>query len=231
MSIFSRLTDIINSNVNAILDKAEDPEKIVRLMIQEMEDTLVEARSGAARTIAETKELGRQRERLTAQIDEWQRKAELALEKDREDLAKAALVAKAKLVETRDQLDEDMARIDEDLAKASDDIAKLQEKLDHAKSRQKAMTMRTKTAGNRLKVRVELHNRKVDDVIDRFDYMERKLDEVNGQVEAYDLGGERKKSLAEEFGDLEVESKVEAELEALKAKAVKAKSAKKPAKS
>src|SRR5271166_432807 len=96
MGIFSRISDIINSNINAILDRAQDPEKIIRLIIQEMEDTLVEVRSSAVKTIAEKRELERKVAALTQERDDWQNKAELALTKDREDLAKGALQIRAR---------------------------------------------------------------------------------------------------------------------------------------
>ena len=150
MGIFTRFSDIVNSNINAILDKAEDPEKIVRLMIQEMEDTLVEVRTTAARSIAEKKELGRKRERLAAALAEWTRKAELALSKDREDLAKAALMEKAKLAETAKVLDEELDAIESELVQHDQDIARLQAKLDEAKAKQKALVARQQTVGSRL---------------------------------------------------------------------------------
>lgn len=215
MGIFSRLTDIINSNLNAILDRAEDPEKIIRLMIQEMEDTLVEVRSAAAKAIADKKEIQRKRERLAKAQAEWQRKAELALSRNREDLAKGALVEKARLVETAGALEEELHYLDDGLAKFEEDITKLEAKLREARAKQKVIQARHQTASSRLKVRRQLYDRRIDDALVRFSQMERRIDTTEGQVEAYDLG--RGKTLAEEIAELEGETSVEAELEALKA--------------
>ena len=137
MGIFTRFSDIVNSNINAILDKAEDPEKIVRLMIQEMEDTLVEVRSAAARSIADKKDLNRKIEALENERRDWDDKAELAMRKGREDLAKAALVEKSRVVAAVDVLKEDYVAVDEGLTKLNEDIARLEAKLEDAKARQK----------------------------------------------------------------------------------------------
>ncbi len=214
MSIFSRLSDIINSNITAILDRAEDPSKIIRLIIQEMEDTLVEVRSNAARTIAEKKEIGRKLAQLKDARGEWQRRAELALAKDREDLAKAALLEKAKLAETAGVLEEELSRVAEALAESDADIAKLQAKLTEAKAKQKSMAKRHEIAGARLKLRRVLHDGRVEDALARFEQVEKKLDEAEGKVEAYDLG--RRQTLAQEIADLAAESEIDAELAALK---------------
>src|SRR3954471_3408778 len=161
MGIFSRLTDIINSNLNSILDRAEDPEKLIRLVIQEMEDTLVEVRSSTVRTIAERKEIERRLAQLNRELDEWQRKAELALSHDREDLAKGALVAKSKVAEQIDVLQHQLVHIEEALTKSSEDITRLQEKLADAKKREKAIVTRQKSATTRLKVQNQLHDNRI----------------------------------------------------------------------
>jgi phage shock protein A len=214
MGIFTRFSDIVNSNINAILDKAEDPEKIVRLMIQEMEDTLVEVRSAAARSIADKKDLNRKIERLDRDLNDWDQKAELALRKGREDLAKAALVEKSRVVAAVDLLKQDYLAVDEGLAKLNEDIARLESKLEDAKSRQKALLARHKTANSRLAVRKKIHDYKIEDAMVRFEQYTRRIDDVEGRVEAYDLG--LPKDLNHEFASLEAEESVNEELDALK---------------
>jgi len=214
MGIFTRFSDIVNSNINAILDKAEDPEKIVRLMIQEMEDTLVEVRSAAARSIADKKDLNRKIERLDRDSNDWDQKAELALRKDREDLAKAALVEKSRATAAVDLLKQDYLAVDEGLAKLNEDIARLESKLEDAKSRQKALLARHKTAASRLAVRKKIHDYKIEDAMVRFEQYTRRIDDVEGRVEAYDLG--LPKDLGHEFAGLEAEESVNEELDALK---------------
>ncbi|KGJ93163.1 phage shock protein PspA [Colwellia psychrerythraea] len=215
MGIFSRFTDIINSNINNLLDKAEDPAKMVRLIIQEMEDTLVEVRSSSAKTLADKKELARQVSRLEQDAEQWQAKAELALNKDREDLARAALMEKNKSSESAQALVEELAHTDEHLSKLQDEISQLQEKLSDAKARQKAIVIREKSASSRLKVKENIHSTRVNDALNRFDHYERKVDDIEAEIESYDLGS---KSLADEIADLESDDKVDDELAQLKAK-------------
>ncbi|MHC6645815.1 phage shock protein PspA [Alteromonas sp. HB246098] len=215
MGIFSRFTDIVNSNINAILDKAEDPEKMVRLIIQEMEDTLVEVRSASAKTLANKKEIVNQIAKYESDANDWEAKAELALSKDREDLARAALQEKKKSAEAAEALSKELAVVEEQISKLQDEIGQLQEKLADAKSRQKAIIMRQKTASSRLEVKKTLDSTRVDNAMGRFEQYERKIDDLESQVEAYDLG---KKTLQDEFAELEASDKVEDELAALKAK-------------
>ena len=214
MGIFTRFSDIVNSNINAILDKAEDPEKIVRLMIQEMEDTLVEVRSAAARSIADKKDLNRKLEALERDQREWDGKAELALRKDREDLARAALVEKSRITAAADAVRSDYAAVDDGLAKLNDDIARLESKLQDAKARQKSLLARHKTANSRLQARQKIHDYKIDDALVRFEQYTRRIDDVEGRIEAYDLG--LPKNLSHEFASLEAEDAVTEELDSLK---------------
>ena len=215
MGIFSRFTDIVNSNINALLDKAEDPEKMVRLIIQEMEDTLVEVRSASAKTLANKKEIVNQIAKYESDASDWEAKAELALSKDREDLARAALQEKKKSSEAAEVLSKELAIVEEQISKLQDEIGQLQEKLADAKSRQKTIIMRQKTASSRLEVKKTLDSTKVDSAMGRFEQYERKIDDLESQVDAYDLG---KKTLQDEFAELEASDKVEDELAALKAK-------------
>ena len=214
MGIFTRFSDIVNSNINAILDKAEDPEKIVRLMIQEMEDTLVEVRSAAARSIADKKDLNRKLGRLESEQRDWDAKAELALRKGREDLAKAALIEKSRATAATDIIKSDYVAIDEGLNKLNDDIARLENKLADAKARQKSLLARHKTANSRLAVRKKIHDYKIDDALVRFEQYTRRIDDVEGRIEAYDLG--LPKDLNHEFAGLEAEELVNKELDELK---------------
>jgi phage shock protein A len=215
MGIFSRFADIVNSNITALLDKAEDPEKMVRLIIQEMEDTLVEVRSNSARTLADKKDLIRRLGRIQTSANDWQQKAELAISKDREDLARAALVERSQLEEQATIIETELNLVDENFARLQDEIAQLQEKLTDAKARQQALVIRQKTAKSRLDVKKQLDSNKVNDTLNRFDHYERRIDDIEANVDAYDLG---KKSLTDEFAALETEGKVDAELAALKAK-------------
>ncbi|MCL1113539.1 MULTISPECIES: phage shock protein PspA [Shewanella] len=216
MGIFSRFADIVNSNISAILDKAEDPEKMVRLIIQEMEDTLVEVRSTSAKVLAEKKELLRRISRVQEQVQDWQDKAELALSKDREDLAKAALIEKQKTTALLQTLEMELQVVEEHITRLKDEVAQLQEKLNDARARQKTIIMRKQTATSRLEVKKQLDSSKIDDAMMKFEQYERRVEGLEAQVESYDLG--KKNTLADEFAALEAEDAVNDELAALKAK-------------
>ncbi len=215
MSIFSRMSDIINSNLNALLDKAEDPEKMVRLIIQEMEETLVEVRSTSARAIADRKDLERRRESLVAEAREWERKAEVAISRDRDDLAKGALAERNRSSDAAVAVEQELSLLQSTLSKLNEDIGLLQAKIKDAKVRQNAIIVRGKAAQTRLGVRRQLSDHNINDAMHRFEMYERKMDDLEGQIESYDMG---KKSLADEIADLEVDDTLDVELAALKAR-------------
>jgi len=216
MGIFSRTRDIIAANVTDLLDKAEDPAKMIRMIIMEMEETLIEVRASAARTIADQKELRRHIAKLETLQENWREKAELALSKDREDLAKAALVERQKAVDMAEQLQAEIAVLDDALKANEEDIAKLQAKLREARTRQNSVMTRLEAANNRIRVREAYAGTKVDEAFARFDTLERRVDLAEGRADALGLGAQPK-SLEEEIAELRTSEKVEAELEALKA--------------
>ncbi|MEZ5928094.1 MAG: phage shock protein PspA [Parvularculaceae bacterium] len=218
MGVFSRLSDIINSNLNAMLDKAEDPEKIVRLIIQEMEDTLVEVRSRAARAIADKKEVERKKAEFIGRVNEWESKAELAIAKGRDDLAKGAIAAKRKAQEMVDLFDKEFQAIDKSLEKANDDLAKLQAKLKEAKAKQRSLEIRRTAASDSVRINCQVYDGRIDEAMARYERYERRIDELEAEAESYVLG--RPKSLEEEFKELEAEDGVNAEFEALKQRIV-----------
>lgn len=216
MGVFSRLSDIVNSNINAMLDKAEDPEKIVRLIIQEMEDTLVEVRSRAARAIADKKDIGRRRAEFESRTNEWESKAELAIAKGRDDLAKGAIAAKRKAHEMVALFAKEEEAIDKSLAKANDDLEKLQAKLKEAKAKQRSLEIRRTTAVDSLRINRQVYDGRIDEAMARYERYERRIDELEGAAESYALG--RPKTLEDEFKELESEDEVNAEFEALKSR-------------
>ncbi|HQT85834.1 MULTISPECIES: phage shock protein PspA [Acidiphilium] len=219
MGIFSRLSDIVNSNLNALLDRAEDPQKVIRLVIQEMEDTLVEVRSAAVRLIAERREVERRMAALTRDQDEWHRKAAFAVQRGREDLAKAALLAKSRASQAIAEAQGQIEAVQAAIAQQNEDVGKLQAKLDDAKAREKSIVLRQQSATTRLKVKQTLYDERVTDAFARFEQVERNLDLMEGRAEAYDLGRRpAAPTVAEEFAALEANDQVERELAELKSR-------------
>ena len=217
MGIFSRARDIIQANVSDLLDRAEDPAKTIRLVIMEMEETLVEVRAQAARTIADQKELRRTIMKLDQAQANWADKAELALSKDREDLATAALMEKQKVAQTGNMLKGEVELLDEQLRAFEDDISKLEAKLREARSRQNALLTRLEGAQTRARARTMTRGNRVEDAFSRFEILERRVDMAEGRAEVYDLAPVQK-SLEEEFLELRTNDAVAAELAELKAR-------------
>ena len=214
MGMFSRFTDIVNANLNSMLDKAEDPEKMIKLIIQEMEETLVEVRSTAAKNIAEKKSLLRQVRHIETTVNKWQEKAELALSKGRDDLAKSALIEKNKCKSELEALQTEQEQLDEYLVAIQDDAQRLQDKLSEAKRRQEAYVLRQQSAQVRLKVREKAAVYNIEDAISKFERYQQKIDDVEAQIEAYDMTSNQ--DLSSQISALETDDAVNEELEALK---------------
>lgn len=218
MGMFTRFTDIINANINSMLDKAENPEKMIRLIIQEMEETLVEVRSTAAKNIAEKKSMMRQMRAFESSVAHWQQKAELALSKGREDLAKSALTEKHKSVQKAADMQEQMDQLDEFLGNVQDDAQRIQDKLAEAKRRQESLVLRQQSAEVRLKVREKAAIYNIDEAITKFERYQQKIDDVEAQIEAYDMTSNQ--DLNSQFKELEANDEVDQELEQLKKQVV-----------
>ena len=215
MSIFSRTRDIFAANMTELLDRAEDPARMIRMIILEMEETLVEVRASAAKTIADGKDMRRTLGRLDELQTSWTEKAELALSKGREDLAKAALIERQKASDMAEGLKEEIQQLDETLKSYEADIAKLQGKLREARARQNAIAHRLESAVTRARARELLNGGRTDDAFSKFEILERRADFAEGRAEALGMTGP--KSLEEEIAELKASEKVDAELEAKKA--------------
>lgn len=213
MGIFSRFTDIINANINALLDQAEDPKKMIRLIIQEMEETLVEVRSSCARIIADKKEATRRLQRLRNEAGEWENKAKLAVSKSRDDLARAAIAEKAEVEEEAAATEAELDMLESHLDTLNDEIAQLQVKLDDAKAKQKALLLRANTAKSRYKMKSQLRKDNLENAFNKFEAFERRMDELEGHVESMDIG---RQNLASEIDSLAADDKINSELERLK---------------
>ena len=214
MGIFSRMSDIVNSNINALLDSAEDPEKMIRLIIQEMEDTLVEVRSSSARVLADRKTAERKRLRIAQEVNDWEEKAKLAISKGREDLARAALQEKRAIEEELETISAELNSTDEHIEQLNDEVTQLQQKLSDAKAKQKSLIMRSQTVHSRMAVKRQMHRSELDEAFSKFDKFERRMDNLEGELDAMDLG--REGGLAAEIDALQDDDALNEELEALK---------------
>jgi phage shock protein A len=214
------MTDIINSNINSMLDQAEDPEKMIRLIIQEMEDTLVEVRSSSARVLADRKSAARRLEQVEAEAASWEEKARLAISKGREDLARGALQEKRAIEEELVIVADELKATDEHIEQLNNEVAQLQQKLSDAKAKQKAMLMRTTTVESRIKVKRQMQREALDNAFQRFEQFDRRMDRLESQLESMDVGRDVPQNLASEIDALQEDERINEELARLKAELV-----------
>ncbi|ABQ19804.1 TPA: phage shock protein PspA [Vibrio cholerae] len=215
MGIFSRFADIVNSNISALLDKAEDPEKMIRLIIQEMEDTLVEVRTNSAKAMADKKELARKVRSIEQQLEDWQNKATLALTKQREDLARAALIEKQKLQHVLKGLHTEQTLVEETIEKLTGEIGKLETKITETRAKQQALAIRSQAASHRRDVQRHLHAGRSEEAMAKFEQFSRKVDELEAEADLYAQSGQAR-SLEQEFAELQAQDEIEKELNKLK---------------
>jgi phage shock protein A len=214
MGIFTRFRDIISSNLNAMLDKAEDPEKLIRLMIREMEDTLVEIKTACAGVMAGSKKVKRQLEGLKEKANYWEEKAELAVKKARDDLAREALVEKRKFNRRIETLENDLAEHDLLIAQYQDDIRQLEDKLKSARDKQRMLVQRHIHAQRKKQVQEEMRRVDSSETVMKFDELENRIERMEAEADLVNYG--RKTSLEEELERLSVDEEIENELRALK---------------
>ncbi|MPW36692.1 phage shock protein PspA [Vibrio sp. B1Z05] len=214
MSIFSRFADIVNSNINSLLDKAEDPEKMIRLIIQEMEDTLVEVRTNSAKALAERKDLQRRIIQVEEQVGDWQQKASLALSREREELARAALIEKQRMSKVLASLQTEQTLLEETITKLSDEVGKLENKINETRARQSALVMRQNTAKSRKDIQQHLHNSRTKDTLAKFEQYEQKIDRLEADADSYQMGQES--NLDDQFAQLQADDEIEKELQKMK---------------
>jgi phage shock protein A len=210
--VFSRARDIFAANMTELLDRSEDPARMIRMIIMEMEETLVEVRASAARSIADIKEMRRTMSRLDDLQADWTAKAELALSKDREDLAKLALIERQKAADMADGLRDELSQMEQVLRSYEADLAKLQAKLREARARQNAIAARIESAVTRAKAREVMHGTRTEEAFSKFELLERRADFAEGRAEALGIS-----SLEDEIHELRAAEAVDRELEALKA--------------
>ncbi len=214
MGIFTRFRDIINSNISSMLDSAEDPEKLIKLMIREIEDTLVELKSSCADVLAGRKKVQRQLDEVNSRIKSWEERAALAVEKNREDLAREALGEKRRIAGLCESLEREMTEHDDMVEQYKDDIRQLEDKL--ARAREKERTLAQRHIHARRKKRAQEEIRRVDnlEIMARFDEFENRIERMEAEAELVNYG--KKPTIDEEFDKLARDDDIEKELEVLK---------------
>ena len=218
MGIFTRFRDIISSNINAMLDKAEDPEKLIKLMIREMEDTLVEIKTACAGVMASVKKIRRQLDRHKAQAIYWEEKAELAVSKGRDDLAREALVEKRKFTRGAQTIEQDLTEQDLLIEQYQADIRQLEDKLKSARDKQRMLVQRHVHAQKKIQAQQEIRRIDSSETMMKFDELENRIERMEAEADLVNYG--QTTSLEDELERLSVDDEIESELEALKAPGV-----------
>ena len=224
MGIFTRFRDIISSNINAMLDKAEDPEKLIRLMIREMEDTLVEIKTACAGVMAGSKKTERQLEGLHTRAHYWEEKAELAVNMDRDDLAREALIEKRKFTRRTDALENELSEHDLLIEQYQNDIRQLEEKLKSARDKQRLLVQRHIHAQRKIQAQKDIQRVDSTETLMKFDELENRIERMEAEADLVNYG--KPTSLEEELERLSVDEEIESELKALKAPIVEVPSSK-----
>jgi phage shock protein A len=214
MSIFSRFRDIVNSNINSMLDQAEEPEKLVRLMIQEMEDTLIDLKASCAGAIAARKKVGRSFDELTTRVTNWENKARLAIAKGREDLAREALLEKRRASEGGTSLEKEVTQLDEVIRNYQTDITQLEEKLTTAREKQRVLVQRHIHVRHKTRAQEQIRRSETSDALIRYEQFESRIERMEAEADLINYG--HKPSLEEQFAQLERDEEIERELNALK---------------
>ncbi len=214
MGIFTRMRDIISSNINAMLDKAEDPEKLVRLMIQEMEDTLVEIKASCAGAMATRKKIARRLEEARNRIQLWADRAELAVSKGREDLAREALFEKRRYADRVRSLEDELAQCDTLIEQYQDDIMQLETKLAGVREKQRVLVQRHIHALSKKRAQQDIRRADTSEAFVRFERVEGRIERMEAEADLVNFG--RKNSLDTQFDNLEKDEEIEAELQGLK---------------
>ncbi len=214
MGIFTRFRDIVSSNINAMLDKAEDPEKLIKLMIREMEDTLIELKAACAGVIAGRKKLQRRLDNVVVRKDQWQTRANLAVDRGRDDLAREALNEKRRFADLSESLHEELLEHEDMVARYQEDIRLLEDKLDSAREKQRMLVQRHIHARRKKRAQEEIRRMDNFETISRFDNLENRIERMEAEADLVNFG--KKPSIEEEFDNLMMDDDIEKELAALK---------------
>lgn len=218
MGIFTRFRDIVGSNINSMLDRAEDPEKLIRLMIQEMEDTLIELKSACAGVMAESKKVGRQLRAFDQRVGYWDEKANLAVTKGRDDLAREALLEKRRYRHKSESLSREIIDHEALLAQYKEDIQQLEDKLKTAREKERMLVQRHIYAARKKQAQEDIRRIDSADAIFKFEELEQRIEHMEAEADLVNFG--RKPTLADELDRLSMNEEIETELKAIKASSI-----------